>query len=334
MGANTEPTPSRAIINRHLAAVYNPFAMLAGMKLELFTPLKDGPLNVESLAEALGVNPAKLSPLLYALVSADLLTVSGGLFANTPTAAHFFVRGDPNYFGGAHELFTELWEAALKTAETISTGIPQAKHDFATMTTEEMRGFFRGIHPGSLASGRMLVEMVSMTQFRHMLEVGGGSGAVTIAACQALPELNATIVDLPSVTPITQEFVKESGLDGRVRVIAADVVQQPLEGTYDAAVLRAFIQVLSPEQARQSIRNVGQVVEQGGSIFIMGRVLDDSRLSPPESVGFNLFFLNLYEDGLAYTESEHREWLTNAGFVDFECKLLPDGNSLISARKT
>ena len=31
-------------------------AMLAGMKLDLFTPLKDGPLNPEQLASMLGVN--------------------------------------------------------------------------------------------------------------------------------------------------------------------------------------------------------------------------------------------------------------------------------------
>lgn len=333
MGGETEPAPTRAIINRHLAAVYNPFAMLSGMKLDLFTPLKDGPLSAEGLAKALGVNQPKLSPLLYALVSAELLTVSDGLFANTPTAAHFFVRGEPNYFGSAHELFTGLWSAALKTAESVSTGIPQAKFDFNAMSTEEMRGFFRGLHAGTMASGRMLVEMASMARFHHVLEVGGGSGGASIAICQALPELKATVIDLPSVTPITQEFVKDSGLNDRVRVITADVVQDKLEGSYDAAMMRAFIQVLSPEQAGQALRHVGEVVAPGGAIFILGRVLDDSRLSPTGSVGFNLFFLNVYDEGLAHTQSEHRGWLENAGFVDFECKPLPDGNSLISARK-
>lgn len=37
-------------------------AMLAGMQLELSTPLDDGSLNVEQLATTLGVNASKLGP--------------------------------------------------------------------------------------------------------------------------------------------------------------------------------------------------------------------------------------------------------------------------------
>ena len=46
------------------AAVFPSFAMLAGMQLDLFTPLKDGPMTVVELAQALGVGPTKLEPLL------------------------------------------------------------------------------------------------------------------------------------------------------------------------------------------------------------------------------------------------------------------------------
>jgi hypothetical protein len=35
-----------------------------------------------------------------------------------------------------------------------------------------------------------------------------------------------------------------------------------------------------------------------------------------------------------YTEKEHRAWLQDAGFGDFQRKILPDGFSLMRARKT
>jgi hypothetical protein len=47
----------------------------------------------------------------------------------------------------------------------------------------------------------------------------------------------------------------------------------------------------------------------------------------------NLIYLNVYNEGQAYTEREHKEWLKEAGFEDFERKILPDGFSLIRARK-
>jgi hypothetical protein len=130
---------------QHLAsAVYPSFAMLAGMQLDVFTPLKDGPLTAAQLAAALRVNAEKLSRLLYALVTAHLLTVEGDRFANTPEATHFLVQGKPTYLGGRHENFSEVWENLLHTAETIRTGVPQRKKDFAATSPEEQIHFFAG----------------------------------------------------------------------------------------------------------------------------------------------------------------------------------------------
>jgi hypothetical protein len=51
---------------------------------------------------------------------------------------------------------------------------------------------------------------------------------------------------------------------------------------------------LSPDQARHVLQHVSQVIEPGGVLSIVGQVLDNSRLSPPEIVAVNLFFLNMF----------------------------------------
>ena len=115
--------------------------------------------------------------------------------------------------------------------------------------------------------------------------------------------------------------------------MTADVVQGPLTGAFDVAVLFRLIQVLSPDQARRVLCNVSQVVEPGGVIYIVGQVLDNSRLSPSETVAGNLFFLNVFDEGQAYTEQEHRDWLGDAGFAECARLLLPNRMSIMSARK-
>lgn len=99
-----------------------------------------------------------------------------------------------------------------------------------------------------------------------------------------------------------------------------------LPGTYDIAVLRALLQVLSPDNARRAVQNIGVAINPGGMIYIVGQILDNSRTSPPEAVGFNLLFINTYEVGESYTEHEHREWLNMAGFVDIERANFPVSN--------
>jgi SAM-dependent methyltransferase len=135
------------------------------------------------------------------------------------------------------------------------------------------------------------------------------------------------------VTSIAEKIVFEEGAAERVKVVAADAVKGPLPGTYDAAVLKSVLQVLSAQDARRAIQNVYDVLNPGGKLFIIGQVLDDSRLSPLDAVGFNLAFINFFDSGESYTDSEHRDWLTAAGFVDIERSRLSDAGSLMTARK-
>jgi ubiquinone/menaquinone biosynthesis C-methylase UbiE len=331
----TSPAPRPETIEKLANGVYPAFAMLAGMQLDLFTPLKDGPMYAAQLADTLGVGSAKLQPLLYALVVAGLLTVDGERFANTPEANAFLVRGRPTYLGGMQGNFARQWNGTLKTAESIRTGTAQDKIDFSAMSSEAGEAFFRQLHAGALTTGRELVARYDFSSYRTLLDVGGGSGGLAIALTEACPHLHATVVDLPTVTPITQRFVAEAGAAARVQVIPADVVQGPLTGAYEVAVLRAFIQVLSPEQARRALRHISQVIEPGGAIYIIGNaILDNTRTAPFAAVAFSLYLINALDGGQSYTEQEHRNWLTEAGFVGCERATLPNGWGIVSAQKS
>ena len=131
----TTESPRPDTIERLGRAVYPSLAMLAGMELELFTPLKDGPMTSQELAQALGANAGKLRPLLYSLTAAGLLLESDGKFANTPESQRFLVQGSPDYLGGRRVFFARRWSSLFKTSETIRTGIPQGRDRASQETT-------------------------------------------------------------------------------------------------------------------------------------------------------------------------------------------------------
>lgn len=331
------PSLEPKIIKKLATAVYPSFAMLAGMQLDVFTTLKGGPLSAERIADSIGVRPAKLKPLLYALMTARLLTMKGDLFSNTDEANHFLVRESPYYIGD-HAYINPLimlgnWDAALKTAESIRTGIPQAKYDFSEKSEEELESLFRCTRPIAVRAGLELVARYDFSSYSTLLDVGGGSGGLAIAITEACPNIRATVADLPSVTPVTRRFVEKAGATDRVQVMTADVVCDPLTGSFDVAVLRAFIQVLSPDQARRVIKTVSEVINSGGVIYILGHILDNSRISPLEEVGHGIVYLNVYDVPAPYTEQEHKDWLTEAGFRQIERDTLPNGDGVIRARK-
>ncbi len=333
-GANmTDQSLEPTTIIRHANAVFGPMAMLAGMELDLFSALGDGPRSAPEIAAAIGADPERLSLLLYALVSAELLTVEDGVFANTTEAGRYLVSGEQGYMGGLSSLYRELWSAAMKTTATFREAKPQAAHDFTAMDEDALGEFFAGTHPGALGAARQLASRVDLSGRRKLLDAAGGSGGVGIGLCQAFPDVTATIADLAPVVPIARRFVDEAGLARRVTVEAVDLTENSPPGTYDAAVMRNLIQVLSADDAARALENIGKAVEPGGMICILGWVTDDSRTAPFNAVCHNLVFINFYEHGQAYTEGEHREWLEAAGFTNIERHAMPGDYGLITAHK-
>lgn len=320
-------------INAHLAHVYPALAMLAGMQLDVFTPLADGPREVGALAAALEVQPQKLRPLLYALVTAGLLTVDGERFANTAESAEFLVRGRPRYLGGIAEAYADLWSATLHTAQSIRTGVPQARHDFARMSADELRAFILGIDAGAGATARRLHKDYALPARGRLLDAGGGAGGLALALCRLVPGLTATVAELPAVAAIARECVAGSGLEGQVGVIEADLLAGPPPGVYDIATLRSVLQVLAPSEAASVVRHVAGALKPGGELYIVGRMLDDSRLSPPDAVAVNVMFLNVYEHGQAWTECEYRRWLEDAGLTGVTRQPLTGGYSVMRGVK-
>src|SRR5204862_974338 len=124
---------------------------------------------------------------------------AGGRFANSTESAHFLVRGRPAYMGSVYELWADMWHAELQTAKSVRTGTPQARHDFGSMTPEVLYAFVRGSHSGALSAARQLLGARDLAGFRMLLDVGGGSGGLSIGLTDALPALQATVIELPLV---------------------------------------------------------------------------------------------------------------------------------------
>ncbi|PKB71484.1 MAG: hypothetical protein BZY87_05420 [SAR202 cluster bacterium Io17-Chloro-G6] len=331
------PPPKPETIWRLRTALYPSFALLAGIQLDLFTPLSDGPMTVEHVAEALSVDSDKLRPLMYILDEAGLLTVDGERFSNSPEANHYLVKGNASYMGAGYEASSNQWNVLWKSADSIRTGSAQAKIDYSysAMSKEALDQIARRGHSATdTGAARRLLAEYDFSSSKRLIDVAGGTGGVAIAIAQACPQLRATVVDLPTVTPITERMVQEVGVADRVEVVAADVVNGTLEGSFDVAIMSKFLPVISPDDAQRAVKNVAQVMEPGGTLYVddIGTI-DDTRLAPSQIIRQNLWFINVFDEGQARTEQERRGWLTDAGFENIERKTFPNGDSTMVARK-
>ncbi|MHA1218018.1 MAG: methyltransferase [Candidatus Heimdallarchaeaceae archaeon] len=324
-------------IKKIASAAYPALAMLAGVDLGVFAALKNKHMEAQDIATTLHVRQDKLEPLLYALVTAKLLKLKNNLFSNTREANQFLIPNASSYIE-THPFLNPMimwwgYYGALKTADTIRTGSPALKYDFASKSEEELKQDFQHTQPIAIRAGRELVDKFDFSSYQTVVDVGGGPGGLSIAITELLPNIKATIIDIASVTPVSRWFVEQAGLSDRIQVVTADAVTGPLTGQYDFAILRAFIQVLSPVDALQSLKNVYSIIKPGGKLYIVGHILDDTHISPLEEVWHKLGSFNYYEVPSPYTEKEHREWLLKAGFTQIERSFLPNDDGVIVAQK-
>jgi len=83
------------------------------------------------------------------------------------------------------------------------------------------------MHSLSLAPALAWPELLDLSDACLLLDLAGGSGAHSIGACLCWPELRATVLDLPFVCDVAEEFVAAQRLDERISMHRADMWNDP-----------------------------------------------------------------------------------------------------------
>jgi SAM-dependent methyltransferase len=330
-GAPKPPPP--LALQKAVGGIYPAAALLAGLELGVFDALGARRLSAEALAAERGVADAiRLAALLDALVVHGFLERDASGYANGAEARRYLVAGAPGFIGPIAPVYAQIFRGVLSFADAVRTGRPSAERDFAA---EGGAAFLDGLHATAVAAGRDLVRRLDLAEARHLVDLGCGSAGLAIAACEALPALAATAIDLPGVAELAQARVARAGLASRIAVVAGDALAGPLAlgRPADVVAMRALLQVLGPAECRKAVTNAAASLRSGGILAVIGAVLDDDSLAPVEAVGFNIALMSLFPAGRAHTMHAHADWFAAAGLGSPERVALPGANSLVWARK-
>jgi predicted O-methyltransferase YrrM len=168
-----------------------------------------------------------------------------------------------------------------------------------------------------------VVRAVGAAEVRRMLDVGGGSGAYSIAFAKANPELTADILDLGEVTLIAQGHIERAGVADRVRVRAGDLRVDKLGEGYDLVFVSAICHMLDENENRDLLGRCRDALRPGGRIVVQEFILQADKTAPKSAALFALNMLVGTRAGSAYSEPEYAAWLAEAGFQEIRRVRLP-----------
>jgi SAM-dependent methyltransferase len=302
--------------------------LLAAVELDLFTALGEGATAGE-VAARLKADRRATEMLLNALVAVGALAKSGGVFQNTPDTARYLTAGSPENQRPALMHTVHVWKAWTTLTECVRRGTAVLPPGVEAHDEQWTQAFIAAMHRNAMSAAPALVEAVGAAGVRRLLDVGGGSGAYSIAFARANPELRAEVLDLAAVVPIAQKHIAEAGLEGRVTARVGDLLKDDFGEGYDLILLSAICHMLGPEENQELLARCRRALAPGGRLVIRDFILDPDKTSPKAAALFALNMLVNTRAGATYSEAEYGAWLAGAGFASVT-RLGPD---LIVARR-
>lgn len=291
-------------------------AILTAVELDVFTAVAaEG--ETAAVARRIGADPRATGLLLDALAAMGLLTKKAGKYRNTDFAARALTAGADDDVRGAIGHFLSLWEtwSTLTGAVRAGTSVADRPAD-PEQAAARTRAFIAAMHRFAGERAAALVDALGTTPVRKVLDLGGGSGANSIAIARAHGGAEAVILDLEPVTALAREYVADAGLSARIRTTAGDMLAAEYGSGYDLVVISQICHMFSPDENRLVFKKTADSLAPGGRIAIVDFVVDEERTSPRPGVVFALNMLVGTRAGSTYTQSEYARWLAEAGFVD------------------
>ena len=301
--------------------------MFAAVKLGVFDVLGRQPATAAQVALDLGLQPDACERLLDACVSLQLLRKEGDQYGNEPAADRLLRRDSPHTMTGyilySNDVLFRMWE---NLEDAVREGSNRWEQTFgqssATLfdrffsTEEKLATFIQGMHGFGVISSPAVVRAFDLSRFEHLVDLGGATGHLAIAACERYPGLRATVFDLPKVTPLARKKVEQSPARDRIECVEGDFFSDALP----AADLYALGRILHDWSEAKIDRLLGRIFEAlpaGGALLIAERLLDDDLAGP---VGAHMQSLNMMicTEGRERSLAQYRQVLERAGFARVE----------------
>jgi len=301
-------------------------AVLTALELDLFSAVGDG-ASAMQVAAVSGTDERATEMLLNALVSLGLLIKKDNVFDNSPESKRFFTSGSTDNARPGLLHIANLWNRWSNLTDCVRTGtcVP------VRTSTDWTQSFMAAMHRNARQRAASVVKTVGAEKIGRMLDLGGGSGAYSIAFAAANPELTAEILDVPDVVPIAERNIRAAGLSERIKVRDGDMLSTELGNGFDLVFLSAICHMFSPDENRKLFARARAALAKHGRLVIQDFILEPDKTSPRFGAMFSLNMLVSTKGGASYSQTEYESWLLSAGFSGVRHERLPGPANLIIA---
>lgn len=277
-------------------------------------------LTAEQLAEATHSHAPSLYRLLRALASAGIFQENEqGEFSNTPLSETLRSDVPGSMKAMALAQLGDHYNAWGNLTYSIKTGniafdyvegMPIWKY-YETHPDEGLN-FMKAMTGLTSAVLMNVLPVYDFNQFKTIVDIGGGNGALLFGVLNAAPQAHGIVFDEEYVLEETAKAIEAKGLSGRCSTATGNFLEQVPEGA-DGYLMKMVLHDWNDEQALKILKNCSSAMKPGSKLLIFESVIPGGNAPHPgKFMDINMLAMT---GGRERTEKEFAGLLQQAGLA-------------------
>jgi len=206
--------------------------VVAAERLQVFRKLHGKKLSAAAIGRKIGVRGWRIEAFLAALVSIGLLKKSGHLYSNTALADKYYVRERSIFWTKQfsdwccreYRAFSVL-EEMLTTEQSYASILGIDSADYIKEMERDSQwayDFTYMLYYDHLPHAKALAQSLDLSKFHSVLDVGGGSGVMSMALVRKYRHLKACVMDIEPVVRVAKKIIRKEKLTKRIDTLVGD----------------------------------------------------------------------------------------------------------------
>ncbi|MFH0245595.1 methyltransferase [Streptomyces sp. HK10] len=332
---SSEPVPAALRVRELMTAglLAHAISVLCDLRVPDFL---DDPRSHTELAKDAAADPEGLLPFLRAACAAGVLDEPTPKVFELTELGRVLRTDSPNSMSKmcsltCREEFNRTWSHAIHTARTgePSFSVPHGKSFFEYMAdNRDFAALFDKAMVSSAATDNLLASY-DFSGARHVVDVGGGRGAMLAAVLQRHPELRGTLLDLPHVVANAEPVLEKAGVADRVTLVPGSFFD-PVPESGDVYLLSRVIGNWNDEDSLRILRSVRSAMDTDDRLVIVGQMpSENDRTHYPRQLDLYMFALL---GARLRSPDEYQQLFDQVGLTVTDHWNFPDSESVLRAR--
>jgi len=335
---NKDVLSPQAVLMRMSHGYQDAKALQVVAELGIADLIAQEPQTAEKLSKVVGVDSDALYRVLRALASLGIFKEGrDSCFENTPLSG--LIRADvpgsvrDYVINAPHDGSMLAWTKFMDVVKTGKASFKDANGcdywEYYRRHPDISERFNKQMTANTTQIISALVELYDFSQFKTLIDVGGGQGVVLASILGKNPQIRGCLLERSSVIEGAKTFLETRGMINRCDLISGDFLESIPE-SYDAYLLKHVLHDWGDEQALTILKNCRAAIPKHGKLLIIEAVLGRDN-APHPAKWKDLLMMVLYQGARERTKQEFHNLIRESGFELKQVITLPLSDSVVEA---